>query len=138
MYHEDFVLSHFGRRHLRRQRSSRPSPHREECGERLSDYSQKCRAQCRKGHKESCPHRGLHIHAIVEASLSNAIELVGDFETAILETDCGCDYPSLRSMVVCAKQIRNELPRLITGIQRYRRKAGNTRKKDYEKLAIFV
>jgi hypothetical protein len=41
-------------------------------------------------------------------------------------------------MVICAKQIRNELPRLITAIQRYSAKPEITRKKDYEKLAIFV
>ena len=65
-YNESVVFSISRIGHLRWQRSSWACPHGEERGEKYGDYREERRAQCGEGHKESCPHCGLHVHAIVE------------------------------------------------------------------------
>ena len=65
-YNESVVFSISRARGLRWQRSSWACPHRKERGERYGNYREERRAQCGEGHKESCAHFALHVHAIVE------------------------------------------------------------------------
>jgi hypothetical protein len=77
-YNENIVLSISRVRCLRWQRSSRTSADGEERDERRGHYRQERRAQCCEGHKKGCSHGGLHVHAIIEATLLNATELFTD------------------------------------------------------------
>jgi hypothetical protein len=77
-----FSISRVGR--LRWQRSSWACSHGEERGERHGYYREERRAQCGKGHKESCAHRGSHGDAIVE--LTNWDSQSFPFYTAVAES----------------------------------------------------
>ena len=65
-YYEGVVFTISRARRLRRQRSRWACPHGEERDEKYGDYREERRAQRGEGHKESCAHCGLHVHAIVE------------------------------------------------------------------------
>jgi hypothetical protein len=66
MYYENVVFSISRVGALRWQPPSWTCSHGEERGERYGYYRQERRAQCGQGHKESCAHCGLYVHAIAE------------------------------------------------------------------------
>jgi hypothetical protein len=86
-YYESVIFSISRVGVMRWDPSSWACPHGEARGEKYSDYREERRAQRGQGHKESCAHRGLQPHAIVESTPEIRCSFC-DRHTTLPESNC--------------------------------------------------